>query len=125
MPEKHVECRCRFIATQTRVKYEYTPMKGALCYEVLGASGSHAKKRRSIRLNLRVRPHMHSQQVCTWELADGGTMPTHEECEAKVSGVLEWLFGVWYTEVRTNSPPEAPSSRHVLRVRLSCVLLAR
>ncbi|CAM9090652.1 unnamed protein product, partial [Laminaria digitata] len=36
--------------------------------------------------------------VCTWEAAGGGTAPTSDECQAKVSGILEWLFGVWYTE---------------------------
>lgn len=37
--------------------------------------------------------------MCTWEGKAGGTAPTALECQAKVSGILEWLFGVWYTEV--------------------------
>ncbi|CAM9257644.1 unnamed protein product [Scytosiphon promiscuus] len=36
--------------------------------------------------------------VCTWEAADGGATPSALECRAKVSGILHWLFGVWFTE---------------------------
>lgn len=42
-------------------------------------------------------------QLCTWEAEAGGTAPTLLECQAKVSGILEWLFGVWYTEVGQES----------------------
>lgn len=38
--------------------------------------------------------------MCTWEAAGGGTAPTSDECQAKVAGILNWLFGVWYTEVK-------------------------
>lgn len=43
--------------------------------------------------------HGIQRQVCTWEAADGGTSPSIQECLAKVSGILQWLFGVWFTEV--------------------------
>ncbi|CAM9728040.1 unnamed protein product, partial [Sphacelaria rigidula] len=36
--------------------------------------------------------------VCTWEEAAGGTAPSTVDCQAKVSGILEWVYGVWYAE---------------------------
>ncbi|CAM9155381.1 unnamed protein product [Ectocarpus sp. 13 AM-2016] len=36
--------------------------------------------------------------VCTWQATDGGSAPSSQECQAKVSGILQWLFGVWFTE---------------------------
>lgn len=43
--------------------------------------------------------HLIERQVCTWEAAEGGTSPSSQECLAKVSGILQWLFNVWFTEV--------------------------
>ncbi|CAM9656283.1 unnamed protein product [Ascophyllum nodosum] len=36
--------------------------------------------------------------VCTWEPLAGGHASTLAECKAKVVGILNWLFGVWFTE---------------------------
>ncbi|CAM9202218.1 unnamed protein product [Choristocarpus tenellus] len=41
------------------------------------------------------------ETMCEWELAAGGTAPSTLECEAKVTGTLEWLYGVWYTETKS------------------------